>query len=284
MFREWVSSSELSNRLDAGFYRPEYLRSERLLRNRGAVSLRSLVKNIACGPFGGNAIADELYADKGVAFVRPVNISSGVFDDSSLARVPKKLLASNGLKVYTGANLYFGRVGVPCVALIDAETSISPNIIIAQPNCEKADPYYLYAFSASRAGIDQLQRQLKEVAQPTTSTDSVKDLLILACHETAQKYIGDKVRQAEHLRALAKGLALSARAIVESLTESQLSESQLIEAQQALDAGDDTLDRAILARLKTDGIDGTGEPLFPDLDQLYDLLKRATREATADGA
>jgi len=101
-------------------------------------------------------------------------------------------------------------------------------------------------------------------------------------HQYAQRYIGDKVRQAEQRRFLANSLAVSAKLLVESLIDNQLTESQLIAAQQALEAGDDTLDRAILARLKTDGIDGSDEPLFPDLDQLYDLLSRATREATAD--
>jgi hypothetical protein len=36
-----------------------------------------------------------------------------------------------------------------------------------------------------------------------------------------------------------------------------------------------------LARLKTDGLDGTGEPLFPDLDQLYDLLDKAGGDSDA---
>jgi len=39
-----------------------------------------------------------------------------------------------------------------------------------------------------------------------------------------------------------------------------------------LQAGNDTVDRNILARLKTDGLDGKGQPLFADLDQLYALL------------
>ena len=96
---------------------------------------------------------------------------------------------------------------MPCVALIEGETSISPNIIIAQPDTKKADSHYLYAFSASYYGIMQLQRQLKEVAQPTTSTDAVRGLKIVKPEMNAQKYIGDKVRQAERLRAWAKNLA-----------------------------------------------------------------------------
>ncbi len=48
--------------------------------------------------------------------------------------------------------------------------------------------------------------------------------------------------------------------------------ADLIIAQQALQAGDDGLDRAMLARLTTDGLDGSRAPLFPDLDRLTALL------------
>jgi hypothetical protein len=80
---------------------------------------------------------------------------------------------------------------------------------------------------------------------------------------------------------IALALTETAKVLVEALIEVQLTESHLINAQQALDADDDRHDRAILARLKTDGLDGAGEALFPNLDQLYDLLERAQREPDA---
>ncbi|WPL16532.1 hypothetical protein Thiowin_01492 [Thiorhodovibrio winogradskyi] len=201
MFATRVATTNLNERLDAGFYHPEYLSLDDRLDSFGAVSLYTLVKGVSCGPFGGNAIADDLYAEEGVIFVRPLNITSNTFDDASVVKVPKELLKKYGLKVYSGKNLYFGRVGMPCVSVINAETSISPNIIIARLDSAKADPDYLYAFSSSRYGLSQLKRQLKEVAQPTTSTDAVKYLKVfLPCREV-QKYIGDKIRQAEMLFA-----------------------------------------------------------------------------------
>ena len=207
MFAVKVLHNFLDDRLDAGFYRPDFLRMDRTLKEFGAVKLGSLVRSVACGPFGGNAIADDLYAPEGIAFIRPVNISSHVFDDSSLVRVPEKNLLANGLKVYQGTNLYFGRVGDPCVAVITGETSISPNIIIANTDDEIADAHFIYAFTASKYGINQLLRQLKTVAQPTTSTDAIRDLLVIKPADGVQKYIGDKVRQAERLRFWAKELS-----------------------------------------------------------------------------
>jgi type I restriction enzyme S subunit len=59
---------------------------------------------------------------------------------------------------------------------------------------------------------------------------------------------------------------------VEALIDNKLAEQQLNLAQQALDCGDNSQDRDILSRLTTKGFDVDGDPLFPDLDQLYDLL------------
>lgn len=217
MFNVKVSSDDMKDRLDANFYRPEYLEIEHKLEQLGSTTLGSLCNGVECGPFGGNAIADDLYAEQGIAFIRPVNISSHVFDESSLVKVPEQLLIDNKLKIYNGTNLYFGRVGDPCVAVIDRKTSISPNIIVAKTNAELADPYYLWAFGACTFGLKQLLRQLKTVAQPTTSTDAVRNLNVFNASLDAQKYIGNKVRQAEQLRAWAKQVVTSLRREFENL-------------------------------------------------------------------
>lgn len=232
MFAVSVSNSLLGERLDAGFYRPAFLSMEKALKKKGAVKLDTLVDSVACGPFGGNAIADELYAKDGVAFIRPVNISSHVFDDSSLVRVPKKNLAANGLKIYQGTNIYFGRVGDPCVAIIEGESSISPNIIIACTKGDLADPYYIYSFAASSFGLQQLKRQLKTVAQPTTSTDAIRELMVFKPEGFVQKYIGDKVRQAERLRTWAK-VGSRVPALIDAILVGEIPERVVLEIVEA---------------------------------------------------
>ncbi|WP_191117195.1 restriction endonuclease subunit S [Vibrio campbellii] len=250
MFHINIDSSKLGERLDAGFYHPEYLALDEKLDNLGAKTLDSLVDGVSCGPFGGNAIADDLYAENGVSFIRPLNITSNIFDDTSLVKVPKSLLLDNGLRVYNGSNLYFGRVGVPCVALIEGETSISPNIIIAKLNDGETDSGFLHAFCSSRFGLSQLKRQLKEVAQPTTSTDSVRFLKIYCPNSIAQKYIGEKVRQSEYLRAWAKRLSSSSVNLVDALVHDKITESEVSSAQELLISGDHSLDKVVLNKLE----------------------------------
>jgi type I restriction enzyme S subunit len=94
--------------------------------------------------------------------------------------------------------------------------------------------------------------------------------------------IASTVRDVISARRSGSGLTTAAKLLVEALIEGQLTESDLIAAQQALEAGDEGPDRAILARLATDGLDGSGTPLFPDLDRLATLLERADAEAAGD--
>lgn len=225
MFYTKVLPDDMKSRLDANFYRPEYLEIERKLEKLGSTSLDTLCSGVECGPFGGNAIADDLYAENGIAFIRPVNISSQIFDDSSLVKVPEAALIERNLKIYDGINLYFGRVGDPCVAIIDRKTSISPNIIIAKTDYRLADPYYLYAFSSCNFGIKQILRQLKTVAQPTTSTEAVRSLSVYKANPITQKYIGDKVRQAEELRAWAKNQKSKLKALESQIPATKLDTS-----------------------------------------------------------
>ncbi len=56
----------------------------------------------------------------------------------------------------------------------------------------------------------------------------------------------------------------------EARIEGQLTEQQLIQAESS-----ETANRALLERLTTDGFDGDGKPLFPDIDQLEHLLEEA---------
>ncbi|MCP6368334.1 restriction endonuclease subunit S, partial [Klebsiella pneumoniae] len=77
---------------------------------------------------------------------------------------------------------------------------------------------------------------------------------------------------------IAFALTRSAKTLVESLIEGQLTEQQLIQAQQALEDGDNSLDQAIISKLSAEGyaIEGA-TPLFSDVDELYSLLEDAAQ-------
>ena len=106
---------------------------------------------------------------------------------------------------------------------------------------------------------------------------SVCRLLIPRLDAETERAVDETARDYVAALKLAQRLTVAARALVEALIEGVIEEQQLVNAQQRLEAGDDQPDRGILARLKADGLDGDGPPLFADLDGLYELLDQATQ-------
>ena len=105
-------------------------------------------------------------------------------------------------------------------------------------------------------------------------TETANNLIVIPL-KNIQKEISEHHHLHVKQKKYSKQLIALSKYLVEALIESNLTETQLIQAQQALESDDNTLDQQILSRLKTDGFNGEGEPLFPDLDQLYDLQQQA---------
>ncbi|MDW8872818.1 restriction endonuclease subunit S [Legionella pneumophila] len=89
------------------------------------------------------------------------------------------------------------------------------------------------------------------------------------------KTTGSLLRKASIAKESAKMCVELAKFLVEKLIEGQIIEQQLIDAQNALEAGDNSLDRDILSRVTDKGVAIEGKPLFDDLDKLYDLLQES---------
>ncbi len=139
--------------------------------------------------------------------------------------------------------------------------------------------WYLYGVLKSEATLKQLRPLASGATHPRIDKYDLYHIVIPVLPQANE--MGDMLAQAQAAYFASGFLTTAAKLLVEALIEGQITESQLVTAQQALEAGDDSLDRTILARLKTDGLDGAGEPLFPELDQLYDLLERAKPETEA---
>ena len=112
---------------------------------------------------------------------------------------------------------------------------------------------------------------------PKVTSENLLNILI-PIDIAKNREIGSKLRLAVTTAAYAKKLTASAKTLVESLIEGQLTEQQLIQAQQALEDGDNSFDQAILSKLSAEGyaIEGA-TPLFSDVDELYSLLEEAAQ-------
>lgn len=126
------------------------------------------------------------------------------------------------------------------------------------------------------------QMQLNQWAVKTTvehtSLSDIGRVLIPRLDKSLENKLADYLLNARLAYRYAKFLTQVAKTLVEALIEGQLTERQLIEAQQALEDGDNSLDQAILSKLSTEGyaIEGA-TPLFSDVDELYSLLEEAAQ-------
>lgn len=137
--------------------------------------------------------------------------------------------------------------------------------------------YWLKEFLRHDAGKLLLLQRCTWTTYPVISEDDIETIPVPEIPNDWD-FVARLSRQSVELEAFATNLTTSAKTLVEALIEGQLTEQQLIQAQQALEDGDNSLDQAILSKLSNEGyaIDGA-TPLFSDIDELYSLLESATQ-------
>lgn len=204
----WVSSKNIEDRIDSLPYKKKYLTLlNKLSSYDETINLEDICESVKCGPFGSTILASE-YTNRGMLYIRPLNITQNVFDDTNITFLDTNSVNEKNLDIFTNNDLFFGRVGNPCVSKVPNSydnVTISPNIIGVKVG-EKINSNYLWMYCSSKYGMYQVERMLKVVAQPTTGTDVIKKMKIFVPNNKIQQFIGDKVIQAEKLRSDAKKL------------------------------------------------------------------------------
>jgi type I restriction enzyme S subunit len=147
---------------------------------------------------------------------------------------------------------------------------------------------YVHNYLMSPEGYTQWQSIVRGITAGIQPTD-VARIRIPKPLETIKSNAQFGKADDEYLKAglateLATYLSVTSTFLVESLIEGQITEYQLNEAQQALEEGDNSKDRAILSKVTDKGyLAEGGKPLFDDLDKLYELLDEAKVAMDVDG-
>lgn len=211
MFSDKVAPENLNTkRLDSDFYRPEYIEIDNTLSNLNCVKLETIGKFFT-GPFG-SLLPSNLYLNEGIPLFRVGNV--GQFEALSenfaylAPSVHEQLKVSEVLpgdlllvKASVGEKICKVPEWLP-------KANITQHIIGIRPNQSK-DTDYISAFLFCYYGVGQLQRySLGSIIQYLGITDA-KGVNLYSPDPPVQKYIGDKVRQAEQLRTWAKRLRTS---------------------------------------------------------------------------
>ncbi|MFZ2959644.1 MAG: restriction endonuclease subunit S [Candidatus Ozemobacteraceae bacterium] len=143
----------------------------------------------------------------------PYLIPIGSFEEPGLSEIglekidPKQHEKFKGSKVSPGDLLVAmgGYVGKAAIVPKDFPNSNigrhTARIVIDEA---KVDKYFLWTFITSKVGNIYFERLVTGSVQAGINLEDLKEIIIPLVHSKAQRYIGDKVRQAECLRALGK--------------------------------------------------------------------------------
>lgn len=202
-----VPYSVLRSRIDSGFYAPEHLERERRLRQLGV--LRPAIGETASLVTDGTHKTPN-YVENGVPFLSATNIY-----DSALRFADHRFVSRAEflqLRAWNCAPLpndvvvaKSGSIGNAAVVPSNApEFAVFESVAIVR--CDRFDPYYLATFLNSRIGQQEIKRQTKGAVIRHLHLEDLREVEVPEFSKEAQRYIGDKVRQAERLRERARRL------------------------------------------------------------------------------
>jgi type I restriction enzyme S subunit len=210
MIHSRIDFGTLRDRLDASYYTPEVLENEAQLRARGATALRTLINTDASNYGVLPPSEDYLPSGIGVPLIRGGDLDGGTIRDPEVdaplrfknargtANVGDVLLLIKGACIDSPA-------GVALVSERHAGSVFNGSCYRVRV-ASACDAGYLVAYCQTRHLLIQKKREMANTGIAYNAEDSVLGYLVLALSLDAQRYIGDKVRQAERLRERARGL------------------------------------------------------------------------------
>ncbi len=221
------------------------------------------------------------YVSSGVPVIRSVNIMDGECDLSGCIYITESKhqeLIAHAAKKGSVVLSVRGSVGRAAVFNDDVFMQANLNAAVVTIDCKPTiNPYYLAAFLNSEIGKIQSGRISNGAVQQNMNLTETASNLIVVPPMTIQSEIATIYQSFLDTKKFSKKLTVAAKLLVEGLIEGLVTEDELIAAQQGLEAGDTEADAAILRRLKTDGLDGDDQPLFGDVERVYELLKSASQ-------
>ncbi|MBR9728283.1 restriction endonuclease subunit S [Shewanella intestini] len=275
-----ASPQLLTHILTATTYKYEYVKNQENVRSQSSTKgIYDYLKSIANGYDEREDVEDGLPYVK-VAHVRPglielnecSNVSYSSMNEASPKQVPKlgDLLLTRK-----------GSFGIAAVVMEDENFLCSSEVFCCKPKNAALMPVLAW-FLNSKAGQLQFKQFSTGTTMPGINQENLANIVIPDFTYWDVSKFNDIYKNFYLADRLSKALTTAAKIYVEEIIDGHLSEAEIVSAQQALDAGDDSLDRALLERMTAEGIDSEGEPLFDDIDQLYDLLDQAKQALDAD--
>ena len=204
MIHSSVYYKQLEKRLDAEFYRPQYLQLKNYLLSIEAKPLGKLIDGIYEG-----RITPKLgdYCEEGYPYIRAQNIQFDIIDLTDVPRIRAdihkaipKAHARSGDILLTIDGVLLGKSAVVPKEL--GECSITNHCVRIVVK-KQFNPYYISIILNSKIGQLQIKRSISGSAQPGLRIDIIKEILVPIVSSKFQKKIEDLVITAYEKRKLA---------------------------------------------------------------------------------
>lgn len=204
---------EINDRLDAEYYNPAALSTLKKMETKGTVTtFGDLVDEGYRVVYHGTDSINGLKDSEVLPFLSPTQIDANGsinFEDADKLplyykdQYPKGLGKAGEILVEVKGNV--SKVGIVPSAF-PKNLMISGSLYKATLNPRRVDSHYVLAFLKSKDGQILKNRLTSNTIINYIAKDALYSIPVIEFKEKAQKYIGDKVRQAEQLRAWAKRL------------------------------------------------------------------------------
>jgi len=234
-----VNFSDVENeqRLDAEYYKPEFLEIEEKIAYIAdftcVVSLRDVCESISHP----REFKREYSSKAGTPLIRISNVSEGTFirknDLAYIHEKDKKLLVKN--KVFDRDILITrsGTVGLPIIVTKDVDGwFVSADFIILRVKKERINPYYLLAYLASKFGKQIIRFSIGGV-QRHINTQNLEKVRVIILPDKFQFHIEQLVKQAYEKRKLAEQKYQQAEKLLYELLGISKEEIERLEAEKA---------------------------------------------------
>jgi type I restriction enzyme S subunit len=203
MYATTVSGSQLELRIDPAFYNPSHLMDVGNIMRFPVERLDALRDNSARMSYG--VLKPRFKNNSPYRMVRIQDFRDPFLDVDSAVGINQSQFAEFHRSECKAGDIliaiagYVGRAAIVPECLL--KLNINQHIARFRPSSTcNVDPYYLISYLISSIGRRQLCRYVSGSVQTGINLEDLRDLLIPQPDQLVQKYIGDKVRQAEQLR------------------------------------------------------------------------------------
>lgn len=265
----------IPERLDSLFYHPDYIALEGKMKAKGCKRLGLITKQIKNSWDKKKAEAFEYYEIGGLDITTGQVSSTKTQTVEAPSRAKTKVQQGDVLVSTVRPNRK--NVGFIVDSVTESEMVATSGFSVLRFSSLAQAAFY-HAWLRTDDATAQLMRWNSGSAYPAIDDDVPLNIIVPEFEQDFVDSWGQKLLDAQFAYVYARILTEVAKTLVEALIEGQLTERQLIQARQALEDGDNGLDRAILSKLSSEGyaIDGA-TPLFSDIDELYRLLESAAQ-------